>query len=54
MTVQISDWKAWKSEKPLAVGVTTDVALLSPGGAGAYTVVRIIRMERLLGAGSGG
>jgi hypothetical protein len=49
-TVQISDWKAWKSEKPLAVGANTDVALLSPGGAGTYTVVRIIRMERLLGA----
>jgi hypothetical protein len=52
-TIQISDWKAWKSEKPLAVGATTDVALLSRGGAGTYTVVRIIRTERLLGtAGS--
>jgi hypothetical protein len=52
-TVQISDWKAWKSEKPLAVGATTDIALLIPGGAGTYTVVRIIRMERPLGiAGS--
>jgi hypothetical protein len=53
-TVQISDWKAWKSEKPLAVGATTDVALLSPSAGGTYTVVRIIRIERLLGAGSGG
>jgi hypothetical protein len=52
-TVQIADWKAWKSDKPLAVGANTDVALLSPGGSGTYTVVRIIRTERLLGtAGS--
>jgi hypothetical protein len=48
-TIQISDWKAWKSEKPLAVGANTDVALLSRGGAGTYTVVRIIRTERPLG-----
>jgi hypothetical protein len=49
-TVQVSDWKAWKSEVPLAVGATADLALLSAGGAGTYTVVRIIRTERPLGA----
>jgi hypothetical protein len=48
-TVQVPDWKAWKSEKPLAVGANADVALLSPSGAGIYTVVRIIRTERPLG-----
>ena len=45
--------EACKSEQPLAVGANTDVALLSPGGAGTYTVVRIIRTERLLGARQG-
>ncbi len=51
--IQISDWKAWKAEKPLAVGANADVALLSPSAAGTYTVVRLIRTERLLGtAGS--
>ncbi len=49
-TVQIADWKAWKSEKPLAVGAGSDVALLRPAAAGTYTVVRIVRTERPLGA----
>jgi hypothetical protein len=49
-TVQIADWKAWTSEKPLAVGASADVALLRPAAAGTCTVVRIIRAERLLGA----
>jgi hypothetical protein len=48
-TVQVGDWKAFKSERPLAVGSTGDVALLKPAGTGSYTVARIIRMERLLG-----
>jgi hypothetical protein len=47
--VQVADWKAFKSERPLAVGASTDIALLRQTGAGAYTVVRIIRSERLLG-----
>jgi hypothetical protein len=47
--IQVSDWTSWKSDKPLAVGANTDIALLSPGGAGTYTVVRIIRTERPLG-----
>ena len=47
-TVRVADWKALKSEKPLAVGSSADIALLKPAGAGACTVVRIIRTERAL------
>jgi len=48
--VQVADWKAFKSERPLAVGASSDIALLRPAGTGSYTVVRIIRMERQLGS----
>jgi hypothetical protein len=47
-TVQVRDWKAFKSERPLAVGSAADIALLRPAGGPAYTVTRIVRMERPL------
>ncbi|HEY3382855.1 MAG TPA: M14 family zinc carboxypeptidase [Vicinamibacterales bacterium] len=47
--VQVMDWKAFKPERPLAVGANKDIALLRQIGTGSYTVVRIIRMERVLG-----
>jgi hypothetical protein len=47
-TVRVADWKALRSEKPLAVGSTSDIALLRPSAPGVYTVVRIIRTERVL------
>jgi len=46
--VRVADWRTLKSEKPLAVGSSSDIALLKPADAGAYTVVRIIRAERPL------
>jgi hypothetical protein len=48
--VQVADWTAFKSARPLAVGANSDIALLRPAGPGGYTVVRIIRMDRLLGS----
>jgi len=47
-TVQVADWKSLKSDTPLAVGSTADIALLRPAAAGGYTVTRIIRTERKL------
>jgi hypothetical protein len=47
--VKVEDWKAFRSERPLAVGVSLDLALLRPSGAGAYSVVRILPAERTLG-----
>jgi|WetSurMetagenome_2_1015567.scaffolds.fasta_scaffold42301_2 hypothetical protein len=47
-TVSIAGWKQLKTDKPLAVGSTADIALLRPTSAGTYTVVRIIRMEKAL------
>jgi hypothetical protein len=47
-TVRVADWKVLKSEKPLAVGSISDIALLKPAEPGACTVVRIIRTERAL------
>jgi hypothetical protein len=46
--VRVADWTAFRSEKPLAVGSSADIALLRPAGPGAYTVVRILSMERPL------
>jgi predicted deacylase len=47
-TVRIADWKQLKTDTPLAVGSSSDIALLRASGSGTYTVVRIIRMERAL------
>lgn len=47
--VPIADWKTFKGQRPLAVGANSDIALLRQAGAGTYTVVRIVRLERLLG-----
>jgi hypothetical protein len=47
--VQVADWKAFKSERPLAVGSSADIALLRQTAPGAYTVARIVRAERMLG-----
>lgn len=52
-TVKVADWKAFKSDKPLAVGSTSDIALAREAGPGTYTVVRVIRTERLLGETGG-
>jgi Zinc carboxypeptidase len=48
-TVPIADWTRFTSARPLAVGSAADIALLRPDAAGRYTVVRIVRTERLLG-----
>ena len=47
--VQIADWKTFKSDRPLVVGASPDIALLRATGTGSYTVVRIVRLERPLG-----
>ena len=49
-TVEIPDWGAFRSWRPLAVGANTDIALLRPVAPGRFTVVRLIPAERLLGA----
>ncbi len=49
-TVEIPDWGAFKSWRPLAVGANTDIALLRPAAPGRFTVVRILSAQRLLGA----
>ncbi len=47
-TVRVADWAAFKTDRPLAVGSTSDIALLRPAGPGSYTVARVIRMQRPL------
>jgi len=48
-TVSVPDWKAFKADRPLAVGSSSDIALLRPSGTGTYTVVRVIPTTRVLG-----
>ncbi len=47
--VAIADWKAFKSERALSVGVATDLALLKDQGNGNYEVARVFPAERVLG-----
>ncbi len=47
--VEIPDWSAFRSWRPLAVGAVSDIALLRPDAPGRFTVVRIVPAERLLG-----
>jgi hypothetical protein len=48
-TVEIPEWSAFRSWRPLAVGANSDVALLRSAAPGRFTVVRIIPAERMLG-----
>jgi hypothetical protein len=47
-SVRVADWKTFKSERPLAVGGTSEIALLRPSAQGAFTVARVVPTERKL------
>ncbi len=48
--VDIPDWSAFRSWRPLAVGAVTDIALLRPEGPGRYAIARVIPAQRVLGS----
>jgi hypothetical protein len=47
--VALQDLKAFKADRPLAVGAAIDLALLKDEGGGNYRVVRVFPAERALG-----
>lgn len=47
-TVEIPDWEAFRSWRPLSAGATTDIALLRLLAPGRYAVDRVIPAERPL------
>jgi hypothetical protein len=49
-TVTVPDWRSFKADRPLGVGASLPIALLTPAGEGVYRVVRVFPSERLLGA----
>lgn len=49
-TARVDDWRTFRSDRPLAIGATGDIALLRETAPGTYTVARIVRTERRLGS----
>lgn len=47
-TVTVTDWRTFRTDRALAVGLASDVALLRPSGQGGFTVARVVRVERPL------